>query len=335
MIYTVTPSCTRSGMSVLWDQSYSGQSGPLTLPSKQLFPSTDTYISLSFFFEQHLTTGDAVDQAFLCENNCDRRECKNVVISKQCYDMVQSYFECESVGWGGAGNYVVLGSKQKIETSNQLQLQEISLTETQLIKLRGFIPPSVMPFLRMPNEEWAGEFRQVTIMCLALPFSSNQVSTIDSAIIERIHQRICVVQRSIYRYQGLLHRFVVDDRGSYVIAICGLPPMAHDNDPGRAVLAALEIRIKLTAFDVKYAMKSGTSYNPAAIGITSGVVYVAFMGNDARREYSIVGDVAHQALRLMRLTKKSPDLYSGMYFKVLILFCFFGCIFFGGEGAFL
>ena len=335
------------------------------------------------------TTGEAFAQAFLCENDCDRNN-KDVIISGQCYDLVKTFFECDAVKKDGklTGNHRVICAKKKIKKSKQVK--EISLSESTSIKLRGYIPSAVVPHLRMPGMQWAGELRQVTIMFLSLPFSSKEVSNLHGPLVTRIHESIRLLQRVIYRYQGSLNKFLVDDKGSTVMAVFGLPPVAHDNDPERAVLAALDLRNELTAFNVKYKMgnfglnplafgggsskikpgsdaasgKSGNdllggllggsgggnmfggsggafgggggekktsdanvgnvkgmklpgSQHYAAIGVTSGVVFLGLVGGGARREYSVLGDKVNLAARLMGLAKKSPDLYPGMCLQFL------------------
>ena len=53
------------------------------------------------------------------------------------------------------------------------------------------------------------------------------------------------VQEIIRRYDGTLCRFIVDDKGSGLLVAFGLPPRKHENDPLRAVKAALKIAEKM------------------------------------------------------------------------------------------
>ena len=45
----------------------------------------------------------------------------------------------------------------------------------------------------------------------------------------------------IYRYEGTLCRFIVDDKGSGLLVSFGLPPTKHEDDPLRAVKAAMKV----------------------------------------------------------------------------------------------
>ena len=50
----------------------------------------------------------------------------------------------------------------------------------------------------------------------------------------------------IYKYEGTLCRFIVDDKGSGLLVAFGLPPAKHENDPLRAVKASIAIIKRMT-----------------------------------------------------------------------------------------
>jgi len=45
------------------------------------------------------------------------------------------------------------------------------------------------------------------------------------------------VQDSVYMYEGTINKFLVDDKGSTLIAVFGLPPLAHENDASRGMIS--------------------------------------------------------------------------------------------------
>ena len=49
------------------------------------------------------------------------------------------------------------------------------------------------------------------------------------------------------RYQGSVNKFLVDDKGTTMLLCFGLPPVVHEDDAARAVLASLLICWKLKA----------------------------------------------------------------------------------------
>lgn len=42
--------------------------------------------------------------------------------------------------------------------------------------------------------------------------------------------------------QGSVRQFLVDDKGSVLIAVWGIPPNSHEDDPLRAILAAMRLQ---------------------------------------------------------------------------------------------
>ena len=41
------------------------------------------------------------------------------------------------------------------------------------------------------------------------------------------------VQKAVYLYEGSINKFLMDDKGSTLIGVFGLPPMSHEDDPIR------------------------------------------------------------------------------------------------------
>lgn len=54
-----------------------------------------------------------------------------------------------------------------------------------------------------------------------------------------VRQVMVAVQESVYEYEGSINKFLMDDKGSTLVAVHGLPPVGHADDPTRGVLAAL------------------------------------------------------------------------------------------------
>merc|ERR1712228_489045 len=88
----------------------------------------------------------------------------------------------------------------------------------------------------------------------------------------------------------------MDDKGSTLIAVFGLPPLAHEDDSARGIQGALAICHNLSELGFT-----------ASIGVTTGPAYCGVVGNYHRREYSVLGDTVNLSARLMQyaLKKKS------------------------------
>ncbi len=103
-------------------------------------------------------------------------------------------------------------------------------------------------------------------------------------------QVVTAAQRGVYHYEGSLNKFLVDDKGATLIIVFGLPPLAHEDDPERAVLAAMFIA------DEMHKMKM-----ECFIGVTSGMAFCGPVGSGSRREYGVLGDVVNTSARLMQM----------------------------------
>lgn len=57
----------------------------------------------------------------------------------------------------------------------------------------------------------------------------------------RSHEVLLAVQTAVYQFEGSVNKFLMDDKGSTLIAVFGLPPLSHEDDATRGVLAALSI----------------------------------------------------------------------------------------------
>src|SRR5215207_1613241 len=148
--------------------------------------------------------------------------------------------------------------------------------------LRPYIPGAVINRLTAGQGSWIAELRRVTVLFINLP-GLNQNTELESA------QNIAkLVQRSVYRYEGGINKINVDDKGITIVAALGLPPFSHEDDPARGVQAALTIRKELTSLNV-----------PSYIGIATGRIFCGSVGNEARREYTIIGNAVNLAARLM------------------------------------
>ncbi|HEY9525967.1 MAG TPA: adenylate/guanylate cyclase domain-containing protein, partial [Anaerolineales bacterium] len=137
--------------------------------------------------------------------------------------------------------------------------------------LRPYIPGAVINRLTAGQSSWIAELRRVTVLFINLPGLDQDTALESSQEIARL------IQRSVYHYEGSINKINVDDKGITIVAALGLPPFSHEDDPARGVKSALMIRKELSALDV-----------PSFIGIATGRIFCGSVGNDSRREYTII-----------------------------------------------
>jgi class 3 adenylate cyclase/tetratricopeptide (TPR) repeat protein len=151
--------------------------------------------------------------------------------------------------------------------------------------LRPFIPGAIITRLAAGQTGWLAELRRVTVIFLNLPDMNHSVpQALDQG--QAIMQAL---QTALYRYEGSINKLNVDDKGVTLVAALGLPPLAHEDDAARGVLAALAMQDRLRDLGVR-----------CAIGVATGRAFCGEVGNATRREYTMVGGVVNLAARLMQ-----------------------------------
>ena len=115
---------------------------------------------------------------------------------------------------------------------------------------------------------------------------------IDTSLLARINHVLREVQTVTYAFEGSLNKFLVDDKGSTVVIVFGLPPLAHEDDPERATIAGHTLAARLRGMGMA-----------CCLGITSGVAFCGPVGAGMRREYSVIGDVVNTSARLMQVRR--------------------------------
>ena len=151
---------------------------------------------------------------------------------------------------------------------------EIPITKEMNQTLESYVPKAVLRHIYSGTKRWLAELRHISVVFVNLttPFKEHKVAELQTTI--------CEMQSIIYKYEGTVRQFIIDDKGSVMIAGFGLPPLSHENDAIRAVEAAIEIHQKLEALGV-----------PCSIGVTTGEAFCGDVGGDYRREFAMVGDI--------------------------------------------
>jgi hypothetical protein len=81
-----------------------------------------------------------------------------------------------------------------------------------------------------------------------------------------LHNALCVMQKVIFRQQGIIRQLLVDDKGTVLIGVFGVPPFSHEDDALRGTRAAMAMQVELyklglmSAIGVTYVMHSNTTH---------------------------------------------------------------------------
>lgn len=122
---------------------------------------------------------------------------------------------------------------------------KINLTNFEKIKgaIQSYIPAALIPFIEIDEESWSSELRLLTIMFVNLGIDLSLAKS-DTGL-SHIQAVIETVQKSVYMHEGSLNKLLMDDKGSTLIVVFGLPPMSHQDDATRAILTAFSMSREL------------------------------------------------------------------------------------------
>jgi class 3 adenylate cyclase len=107
-----------------------------------------------------------------------------------------------------------------------------------------------------------------------------------------INEAFDLMSRAVFRYEGTIAQL----QGDAMLAFFGAP-IAHEDDPERAILASLDMIAATDEFAEQLKSSQGIDFRIRA-GINSGPVMVGNIGSDLRYEYTALGDAVNVAARM-------------------------------------
>src|SRR5687768_10719671 len=151
------------------------------------------------------------------------------------------------------------------------------------------LPPELRAKFESVRADLHGDRRQVVVLFADLKGFTSFAEQLDpeevTILVGGILQDLAA---AVYEYEGYVDKFI----GDAVMALFGAP-LAHENDPQRAVLAGL-------AMIERIARRNLAGGPPLAlrVGIHAGEVVAAHLGDGLRLQYTVVGDTVNVASRL-------------------------------------
>jgi class 3 adenylate cyclase/tetratricopeptide (TPR) repeat protein len=167
--------------------------------------------------------------------------------------------------------------------------------ETGTDLLQRFLPRELLVKLETArrDQRLVGERRVVTILFCDVKGSTAAAANLDpedwAEIINGAFEHMI---RPIYRYEGTVARLM----GDGLLAFFGAP-IAHEDDPQRAILAGLDILEAVRSFAVGVKARWNLDFE-VRVGINTGLVVVGAVGSDLRVEYTALGDAINLAARM-------------------------------------
>ena len=153
------------------------------------------------------------------------------------------------------------------------------------------------------------EKRQVTVLFADLVGFTSLCESFDQEFISSLTSEVLKeLSEAVYKYEGYVDKFL----GDAIMAVFGAP-LTHEDDPERALHAALEMRNRVEALDRKWCKKIGRPLE-IHIGINTGEVIAGY--SDYQMSYSVIGDTVNTASRLESASKPGQILVSGNTYRL-------------------
>ena len=161
--------------------------------------------------------------------------------------------------------------------------------------MRRFMPSELVSKLESAARTGAmdGERRTVTMLFCDVTGSTAAAEQLDpeewTEIMNGAFEHLI---RPVYRYEGTLANLM----GDAILAFFGAP-IAHEDDPERAVLAGLNIVHEIPAYKAHVKRQWGIDFD-VRVGINTGLVVVGSVGSDLQVQYTAMGDAVNVAARM-------------------------------------
>ncbi|MEW5870325.1 MAG: adenylate/guanylate cyclase domain-containing protein [Chloroflexota bacterium] len=161
-------------------------------------------------------------------------------------------------------------------------------------RLQRMIPKEFAERLLATRGKVERERRLVTILFSDVKGSTAMAEKLDpEEVMEIMDGAFDFLIEPIYQHEGTLARLM----GDAILAFFGAP-ISHEDDPERAVRAALDILEESKAYASKLEQEWGIKGFNVRVGIHTGLVVVGEVGSDLRVEYTAMGDAINLASRL-------------------------------------
>ena len=156
--------------------------------------------------------------------------------------------------------------------------------------IRAYLPVPIQHRIDAHQDDYINEMRQASVIFISLVADPSS----DVTTTKQLHDGVRKAQECMISNGGNILHVLNDEKGTIMVISFGAL-VAHEDCPQRAVDASIQFQEAL-------------QYQPAKawIGVTYGTVFCGCVGSPLRRDYTVIGDVANLAARLMAASKEFP-----------------------------
>ena len=159
--------------------------------------------------------------------------------------------------------------------------------------VRSYVPEVLLSRLDAGQGDWLAELRTTTVVFVNVR-GVGHATTAALGLLQRV---TTAAQRVFERYHGWLKEVTMDEKGTTLVTAFGVPPFSHEDDPSRAVRAAVALQTAISGLGLS-----------AGVGIATGPALTGPLGNASRRDFALLGPHVNLAARLMHASGENDAL---------------------------
>jgi class 3 adenylate cyclase/tetratricopeptide (TPR) repeat protein len=185
--------------------------------------------------------------------------------------------------------------------------------QAALDALQARVPAGLADKARRTSADSHGavERRNVTVLFADLSGFTSLSERFDPEVIREFQDDLFdEIASVVYAHEGFVEKFV----GDAVLAIFGAP-LTHEDDPERALRAALAMRERMHGINERWDVRLGESLQ-LHIGVNSGPAVAGEIDPEHGGGYSVTGDTINTASRLLSAAGPGQILVSGTTYRL-------------------
>ena len=203
--------------------------------------------------------------------------------------------------------FETVASQAAVAVQNTLFAKKIEQEAVTRERFRRLLSPDIAEQVLSGKlkVEKGGELRETTVLFADIRgFTSISESCDPKVVVDALNEYFERMVEIVFRYEGTLDKFIGDE----MMVLFG-SPVAHRDDPIRAVRAALEMQEALATINTRHDALGLPPFE-IGIGINTGEVVAGYIGSSQALEYTVIGDPVNTGSRLCSLAKPGQTLIS-------------------------
>jgi adenylate cyclase len=203
--------------------------------------------------------------------------------------------------------FETVASQAAVAVQNTLFAKRLEQEAVMRERFRRLLSPAIAEQVMSGHLEVkkGGELRETTVLFADIRgFTTMSECYEPHVVVDALNEYFERMVEIVFRYEGTLDKFIGDE----MMVLFG-SPVAHNDDPTRAVRAALEMQEALTTINERHQARGLPPFE-IGIGINTGEVVAGYIGSSQALEYTVIGDPVNTGSRLCSLAKPGQTLVS-------------------------